>query len=329
MQEHKKHNSPRRGTSPKRKEGKEEMKFSRKPSKDKASEDFRNKKDPRKKQDFRKKDSKTSFGKHEKKEFSSNRRENPKFKKKTSKPQETEKSSLLRLNQYLAHSGICSRRDADELIKQGLVSVNGKIVTNLGTKVKISDEVKFKGNVISPEEKVYILMNKPKNYVTTTDDPQGRNTVLDLIRNKCEARVYPVGRLDRDTTGLLLLTNDGELTETLAHPSYNKSKVYQVELDKALKLKDLEIIREGFELEDGFIKVDAIEFIADNKRELGIELHSGRNRIVRRIFEHFGYRIKKLDRVYYAGLTKKDLPRGKWRHLRKQEIAMLKKGSYR
>ncbi|MBP7463785.1 MAG: rRNA pseudouridine synthase [Bacteroidales bacterium] len=272
-----------------------------------------------------------------KKQENNNRRNDNKpgeFRRST-KPQTIKKektpseSDSIRLNRYIANAGVCSRRDADEHIKNGLVTVNGVVVTDMGVKVLRSDEVCFKGKRLMPERKVYILLNKPKNYVTTTDDPQGRDIVTDLIKSACSERVYPVGRLDRDTTGLLLLTNDGELAKKLSHPSFNKKKIYQVGLDKVLKKEDLDKVREGFELEDGFIKVDSIEFISDDKRELGVELHSGRNRIVRRIFEHLGYRIKKLDRVYYVGLTKKDLPRGKWRFLNENEIAMLKMGSFR
>lgn len=247
--------------------------------------------------------------------------------KQSAKPESTEPETI-RLNRYISNSGICSRRDADEFIKQGHVSVNGTVVTDMGIKVAKADVVCFKGKEIMPEKKVYVLLNKPKNFVTTLDDPQGRDIVTDLIKDACSERVYPVGRLDRDTSGLLLLTNDGDLAKKLMHPSYNKKKIYQVSLDKVLHANDLDIIRLGMELEDGFIKVDKIEFVSDDKRELGVELHSGRNRIVRRIFEHLGYRVRKLDRVYYAGLTKKNLPRGKWRFLNDKEIAMLKMGKY-
>lgn len=234
----------------------------------------------------------------------------------------------IRLNKYIANAGICSRREADTFISAGLVSVNGEIVTELGIKVMPGDEVKFNDKKINPEKKVYILLNKPKDYVTTSDDPEGRRTVMDLIQNACKERVYPVGRLDRNTTGLLLLTNDGELTEKLTHPSYNKKKIYHVELDKPLTRDHLNQIAEGIELEDGPIVVDAINYVDNLKTEVGIEIHSGRNRIVRRIMEHFGYDVKKLDRVYFAGLTKLNLPRGRWRFLSDQEVIRLKTGMY-
>jgi 23S rRNA pseudouridine2605 synthase len=233
-----------------------------------------------------------------------------------------------RLNKYLANAGICSRREADTLITTGLVSVNGKIITELGVKVMPGDEVKFNGERVNPEKKVYILLNKPKDYVTTLDDPQGRKTVMDLLKNACSERIYPVGRLDRNTTGLLLLTNDGELTKKLTHPKYNKKKIYHVVLETPLKVEDMEQIAAGIELEDGLIAADQIDYVDGAMNEIGIELHSGRNRIVRRIFEHFGYNIKKLDRVYFAGLTKLNLPRGKWRYLSEKEVIRLKTGMY-
>ena len=211
---------------------------------------------------------------------------------------------------------------------QGLVTVNGQVVTELGTKVFQNDEVKFDDKVIMGEEKVYILMNKPKNCVTTTDDPQGRKTVLDLVAGKCHQRVYPVGRLDRDTTGVLLITNDGELTEKLTHPSYNKKKIYQVSLDSNLKQSDFDKILKGIYLDDGMISADALSYVEGDQTQVGIEIHSGRNRIVRRIFESLGYKVVKLDRVYFAGLTKKNLRRGQWRFLTDKELAILKMGSY-
>ncbi len=250
-----------------------------------------------------------------------------KQKKAKNKPAEP-KPEPIRLNKYIAMSGICARREADELIKKGYVKVNGKKVSELGTKVEITDQVEVKGKIISPEKKVYILINKPKDYVSTVEDPHAKKTVLDLIKHATQERVYPVGRLDRNTTGVLLLTNDGDLTKKLTHPSSNKKKIYRVTLDKALSKSDMEKIAEGFELEDGFIKADAISYIEDRKKEIGIELHSGRNRIVRRIFEHLDYKVVKLDRVYFAGLTKKNLSRGKWRFLSEKEIAMLKMGAY-
>jgi 23S rRNA pseudouridine2605 synthase len=234
----------------------------------------------------------------------------------------------IRLNKYISNSGMCSRREADKYISTGVVTINDKVVTELGVRVMPGDDVKFGGEKINPERKVYILLNKPKDYVTTLDDPEGRKTVMDLIKGACNERVYPVGRLDRNTMGLLLLTNDGELTKKLTHPKYNKKKIYHVVLDKPLSVEHLEQIAEGIELEDGFISADKIDYVVNTLNEIGIELHSGRNRIVRRIFEHFGYAIKKLDRVYFAGLTKLNLPRGKWRYLSEKEVIKLKTGMY-
>jgi len=235
----------------------------------------------------------------------------------------------IRLNRYLANAGICSRRDADTYIAAGVVSINGKVVTELGTKVGYGDIVKFNDAPIIPEKKTYILLNKPKDYVTTLDDPHAKNTVMDLIRNGCKERVYPVGRLDKATTGLLLLTNDGDLADYLSHPRNNKKKIYQVTLDKIPSEADLQKLYDGVVLEDGSVKADEVSYCnPDDKHEVGIEIHSGRNRVVRRMFEHLGYKVKKLDRVYYAGLTKKNLPRGKWRFLDDKEVAMLKRGAY-
>lgn len=231
----------------------------------------------------------------------------------------------MRLNRYIANAGVCSRREADTFIGAGMVSINGKIITELGTRVMPGDEVRFDGRKLSAEKKVYILLNKPKNFVTTTEDPHAEKTVMDLIKEACTERVYPVGRLDRNTTGVLLLTNDGDLSKKLTHPSHNKRKVYQATLDKPVERGHIDMIASGIELEDGFVAADAISFInVDDKTEVGIEIHSGKNRIVRRIFEHFGYRVKKLDRVFFAGLTKKNLPRGKWRLLSEKEINFLK-----
>ncbi len=236
----------------------------------------------------------------------------------------------VRLNKYIAGSGICSRREADDLIKAGLVSVNGKIVTEMGVKVGPKDSVKYNGERVKSERLVYVLLNKPKDFVTTVKDPHAKRTVLDLTRNACRERIYPVGRLDKNTTGVLLLTNDGKMTKALTHPSYNKAKIYQVTLDKSLSKHHFQQILEGIELEDGKIQPDALSYtdVTDKKR-IGIEIHSGRNRIVRRIFEHFDYRIRKLDRVYFAGLTKKGLTRGQWRLLTEKEINLLKMGSYK
>ena len=236
---------------------------------------------------------------------------------------------LVRLNKYIANSGICSRREADKYIKAGLVKVNGNVVTELGIKVTMDDDVRYNDERIRNEKKVYILLNKPKDYITSLSDEQNRKTVIDLIGNACKERIYPVGRLDRNTTGLLLLTNDGELTKKLTHPKYEKKKIYMAVLNKNLKSSDMKQIHDGIELEDGFIKPDAISYAnSENKKEIGVEIHSGRNRIVRRIFEYFDYKVEKLDRVYFAGLTKKQLPRGKWRFLTEKEINMLKMNAF-
>jgi 23S rRNA pseudouridine2605 synthase len=246
------------------------------------------------------------------------------------KPNKKENSDEngIRLNKYIANAGISSRREADTLISTGVVSINGKIVTELGTRVQIDDIVKVGEEKINPEKKIYVLLNKPKDYITTLDDPKGRKTVLDLVKDVCAERIYPVGRLDRNTTGLLLLTNDGELTKKLTHPKYNKKKIYHVFLETPVEAEHLKKISIGIELEDGFIKPDKIDYVGETDNEIGIELHSGKNRIVRRIFEHFGYSVKKLDRVYYVGLTKKNLPRGKWRLLSQAEITRLQTGMY-
>ena len=231
----------------------------------------------------------------------------------------------IRLNRYIANAGICSRREADTYIAAGNVMVNGKVVTEMGYKVKRSDDVRFDGKRLNPEKKEYILLNKPKNFITTTSDEKGRRTVMELISSASKARLLPVGRLDRHTTGLLLFTNDGDLTKKLTHPKHGVRKIYHVHLDKSLSMADLHQIETGLELEDGPIEVDSISFIQGApKREVGVEIHSGRNRIVRRIFEHLGYEVTKLDRVIFAGLTKKDLPRGHWRHLTEQEVINLK-----
>ena len=235
----------------------------------------------------------------------------------------------MRLNKFIANSNICSRREADEFIQAGVVSVNGQVVTELGIKiVPATDKVHFHDQLVSMEKKIYILMNKPKNIITTLDDPKERRTVLDLIKNACSERVYPVGRLDRNTTGVLLITNDGDLTSKLIHPKYEKKKIYHVRLDREFESQDMEAMRRGIVLEDGDIKADDISYVKeDNKKEVGIEIHSGKNRIVRRMFEHLGYKIVALDRVYFAGLTKKNLPRGKWRYLSESEVNFLKMNS--
>ena len=235
----------------------------------------------------------------------------------------------IRLNKFLANAGVCSRREADEFIQAGVVSVNGEVVNELGTKVKRSDEVKFHDQVVSLEKKVYVLLNKPKDYVTTSDDPQQRKTVMDLVKDACPERIYPVGRLDRNTTGVLLLTNDGDLASKLTHPKFLKKKVYHAFLDKPVAAADMQKIAEGIELEDGEIHADAIEYADDrDKSQVGIEIHSGKNRIVRRIFESLGYRVTKLDRVQFVGLTKKNLRRGDWRFLTEQEVEMLRSGMF-
>ncbi len=237
----------------------------------------------------------------------------------------TDKDGLVRLNKYVANSGLCSRREADEYIAKGQITVNGEVVNTLGTKVKLTDEIRFKDNKLDPERKVYIILNKPKDYVTTVEDPNAKFTVMDLIEGACKERVYPVGRLDRNSTGLLLLTNDGELTTRLTHPSFEKKKIYEVGLDKNLSQADMQALTEGVVLDDGEkAAADSIAYIDESdKSEIGIEIHSGQNRVVRRMFESLGYKVNKLDRVYYAGLTKKNLPRGKWRFLDEKEIQML------
>jgi len=235
----------------------------------------------------------------------------------------------VRLNKFIANSGVCSRREADEYIAAGVVTINGEVVTELGVKVHPDDDVRFNGERLKGEKKVYIIMNKPKDFVTTTSDPHAEKNVMDLIsKDLCPERVFSVGRLDKSTTGVLLFTNDGALTETLTHPSYERKKIYQVVLDKNLKKSDFDQILNGIELEDGFIAADALSYLEEKEDHLGIEIHSGRNRIVRRIFESFGYSVKRLDRVYFAGLTKKDLRRGQWRFLTEREIGILKMGSY-
>jgi len=235
----------------------------------------------------------------------------------------------IRLNRFIAHSGVCSRREADELIRGGFIKVNGKTVTDLGTRISATDDVRYKNRRLSTERKVYILMNKPRGYVTTVEDPHAELTVLDLINGACPERIYPVGRLDKATTGVLLLTNDGELTGKLTHPRYNRKKIYHVIVDKPVTKNDLFRISEGIDIDGEIITADAVSYTdPEDKTQIGIEIHSGQNRIIRRIFEMLGYRVKKLDRVYFAGLTKKNLPRGKWRFLSEKEISMLKRGIF-
>lgn len=250
----------------------------------------------------------------------------PKFIKKKREEQKPmpKDDGTMRLNKYLAHAGVASRREADELIKTGLVTVNGEIVTAMGYKVKPSDEVRYNGTRLKTETKRYILLNKPKGYITTMADERGRNTVMNLVVDACKERVYPVGRLDRQTTGLLLFTNDGEMAKRLTHPKHGVKKIYHVQLDKNLKSSDLDKIKAGIQLEDGMVNVDSVSYVEGAKKnEVGIEIHIGRNRIVRRLFEHLGYQVIKLDRVYFAGLTKKNLPRGKWRFLDEKEVLYL------
>ena len=241
----------------------------------------------------------------------------------------TDPNEPIRLNKFLANAGICSRREADEFITAGVVSVNGEVVTELGTKIKRTDEVKFHDEPVSIERKTYILLNKPKDCVTTSDDPQERKTVMDFVKGACKERIYPVGRLDRNTTGVLLLTNDGDLASKLTHPKYLKKKIYHVYCDKNVTKADLDQIAAGVTLDDGEIHADAISYASEtDKSQVGIEIHSGKNRIVRRIFESLGYKVIKLDRVYFAGLTKKGLRRGDWRYLTEQEVNMLRMGSF-
>lgn len=261
-----------------------------------------------------------------------NNRQNNKF---NSRPKQVDylledidPNAEVRLNKYMANAGICSRREADEYITAGKVKVNGEVVTELGTKITRNDVVEFNDKVVTPERKCYVLLNKPKDTVTTSDDPNGRTTVMDIVKGACEERIYPVGRLDRNTTGVLLLTNDGDLASKLTHPKFVKKKIYHVWTDRDIAEEDMQRIADGIELEDGEIHADAISYVSDERNQAGIEIHSGRNRIVRRIFEHLGYRVIKLDRVYFAGLTKKNLPRGRWRYLTQEEVNFLRMGAF-
>ncbi|MDR0844752.1 MAG: RNA-binding S4 domain-containing protein [Tannerella sp.] len=241
----------------------------------------------------------------------------------------TDPNEPIRLNKFLANAGVCSRREADEFIQAGVIRVNGNVVTELGTKITRMDAVMFHEQPVQIESKLYVLLNKPKNCMTTSDDPQERLTVMDLVKSACKERIYPVGRLDRNTTGVLLLTNDGDLAAKLTHPSFKKKKIYHVWLEKEIAIEDMEKLANGIELEDGEIHADAISYAnEEDKSQVGIEIHSGRNRIVRRMFEALGYRVFKLDRVYFAGLTKKNLPRGKWRYLNEQEVNALRMGAF-
>ncbi len=270
-------------------------------------------------------DQKKPFTKNSK--FSGKSKPNPYGKRvrKDTPKQRIEEPTEIRLNKYISNSGICSRRDADTYIKAGSATVNGKVITEMGYKVQLDDEVRFDGSLISPEAKRYVLLNKPKNFITTMDDERGRDTVMSLVANASKERIYPVGRLDRQTTGLLLFTNDGEMAKKLTHPKHNVRKLYHASLDKKVALKDLQKIGENFMLEGKMVYVDAVSYVdGQPKTEVGIEIHSGRNRIVRKIFAHFGYKVVKLDRVLFSDLTKKNLPRGHWRHLSQQEVNNLK-----
>jgi 23S rRNA pseudouridine2605 synthase len=275
-----------------------------------------------------------SFGKHEKPQGKDLKSRKPAvkssgtFSKPLSKGKKTE-AEKIRLNRFIANSGVCSRRDADDHIKNGLVSVNGRIVTDMGTKVTYDDDVRFRNKRLSAEKKVYILMNKPKDYVTTVEDPHAEHTVLELLGEDCPERVYPVGRLDKATTGVLLLTNDGDLAGKLTHPRYKRKKIYHVFLDNAVTKNDLFKLTEGIEIDGINVVADAVSYAdPDDKSQIGIELHSGQNRVIRRMFESLGYKVKKLDRVYFAGLTKKNVQRGKWRFLTDKEVSMLKRGIF-
>ena len=242
---------------------------------------------------------------------------------------EVDPNEPIRLNKFMANAGVCSRREADEFIQQGAVKVNGNVITELGTKITRNDVVEYDGKVVVLESKCYVLLNKPKDCVTTSEDPNGRTTVMDLVKGACTERIYPVGRLDRNTTGVLLLTNDGDLASKLTHPKYVKKKIYQVWTDKPISEDDMQRIADGIELDDGLIHADAVSYVSPtDRKQAGIEIHSGRNRVVRRIFETLGYHVVKLDRVYFAGLTKKNLARGKWRYLTQEEVNFLKQGSF-
>ncbi len=253
-------------------------------------------------------------------------RSNPNKKNRPIAPKENlaQESTEIRLNRYISNSGICSRREADKLIADGEVKVNGKIVTELGTKIGKEDKVEFKGKVIQPEKYVYLLLNKPKGFITTLNDPKGRKTVMELVSKAAEQRIYPVGRLDRMTTGVLLFTNDGDFAQKLIHPRMAVPKIYEVVLNRSLKDEDLLKIKEGTELEDGIVKVDDIALVSNDSTSVGVKIHSGKNRVIRRLFEHYHYRVEKLDRVMFAGLDKKGISRGQWRYLSEKEIIRLK-----
>jgi 23S rRNA pseudouridine2605 synthase len=295
-------------------------------SRDKSEKPYRSR--PRRDDDF---DKKPRFRRNDDRRFDKPERKTYAAKPKAEKNTKTEVENLtgeVRINKFIANSGICSRREADSYITAGLVSINGQVVTEVGVKVKPGDDVRFNGERLKGEMKVYIVLNKPKDFVTTTDDPHADKTVLDLIGEKCTQRVFPVGRLDKNTTGVLLLTNDGDLCERLTHPSYNKKKIYHVHLNRNVKVSDLRKLIDGIELEDGLAKADEVAYVDGEKSEVGVEIHSGRNRVVRRMFEALNFQVKALDRVYFAGLTKKNLKRGQWRFLTEQEINTLRMGAY-
>ncbi|HBY01389.1 MAG TPA: pseudouridine synthase, partial [Rikenellaceae bacterium] len=338
--------TPREGGSersfsrPRREEGGNDRKFSRAPREGGNERSFSR---PRREEGGnersfsrpRREDSRPFGERREERSFSRPRRDSfgsdgPKriVKSRSTKPKAKSDDGMVRLNKFISNSGVCSRREADEYIVAGLVSVNGEVITELGTKIKQDSDVRFNGERLKGEEKVYLLMNKPKDFVTTLSDPNADKTVMDLIAGKCAQRVYPVGRLDKQTTGVLLLTNDGEMADRLTHPSNMHKKIYHIVLDKNLSGTDFNAILEGITLEDGPVNADSLAYVDGEKTEVGLEIHSGRNRVVRRIFEHLGYRVKRLDRVFFAGLTKKNLRRGQWRFLTEQEIAMLKMGAY-
>ena len=289
------------------------------------SGDFRPRRTEERTGDFRKSDNRTRPADGKKRGAAPRRDDKPKAYPKYNPNKQT---GEVRLNRFISQSGVCSRREADEFILAGVVTVNGQVVTELGTKILPTDEVRFNDERLQGEKNVYLVLNKPKGYVTSLDDPHADKTVMDLVRGACSERVYPVGRLDKNSLGLLLITNDGDITRQLTHPSYHKKKIYQVTLDKPLTRADMDSLTEGITLEDGDIFADEVAYASEDKRTVGVEIHSGRNRIVRRMFEHLGYAVQKLDRVYYAGLTKKNLKRGAWRFLTKDEVMRLKTGQY-
>ena len=289
------------------------------------SGDFRPRRTEERSGDFRKSDNRTRPADGKKRSAAPRRDDKPKTYPKYNPNKQT---GEVRLNRFISQSGVCSRREADEFILAGVVTVNGQVVTELGTKILPTDEVRFNDERLQGEKNVYLVLNKPKGYVTSLDDPHADKTVMDLVRGACSERVYPVGRLDKNSLGLLLITNDGDITRQLTHPSYHKKKIYQVTLDKPLTRADMDSLTEGITLEDGDIFADEVAYASEDKRTVGVEIHSGRNRIVRRMFEHLGYAVQKLDRVYYAGLTKKNLKRGAWRFLTKDEVMRLKTGQY-